>query len=81
VFSTARDSASITSFVSKWRPLSFFIHLGKQKIMVGGDDSHVTFSKKIPWWKGSVRRRFVVMKQPVLLSPKFGAMSSHIFTQ
>jgi hypothetical protein len=29
----------------------------------------------------SVRRRTVVMQQPVLLSPEFGAKSSHIFTQ
>jgi hypothetical protein len=27
-----------------------------------------------------VRRCVVVMQQPVLLSPKFGAKSSHIFT-
>jgi hypothetical protein len=31
--------------------------------------------------KGSVRRCVVVTQQPVLLSPKFGAKSSHIFTQ
>jgi hypothetical protein len=30
--------------------------------------------------KGSMRP-YVVMQQPCLLSPKFGAMSSHIFTQ
>jgi hypothetical protein len=35
------------------------------------DDSHV-FSQKIPGEKGNVRR-CVVMQQPVLLSPKFGA--------
>jgi hypothetical protein len=31
--------------------------------------------------KGSVRRCVVVMQLPVLLSPKFGAKSSHIFMQ
>jgi hypothetical protein len=42
--------------------------------MVGGD------GKKFPGEKGSVLR-CVVMQQPDLLSPKFGAKSSHIFTQ
>jgi hypothetical protein len=39
------------------------------------------FGKKIPMQKGSVRRFVVVMQQPVLLSQKFGAKSSHILTQ
>jgi hypothetical protein len=37
--------------------------------------------KKVPGEKGSVKRCVVVMQQPVLLSPKFGAKSSHIFMQ
>jgi hypothetical protein len=45
-----------------------------------GDDSHV-FIQKFPGEKGSVRGCVVVMQQPVLLLPKFGAKSSHIFTQ
>jgi hypothetical protein len=36
--------------------------------------------KKIPDERGSVRQ-CVVKMQEVLLSPKFGAKSSHVFTQ
>jgi hypothetical protein len=55
----------------------------RNQINVGrvGDDSHTLFRQKSPGGKGSVRRCVVVMQQPVLLSPKFGAKSSHIFTQ
>jgi hypothetical protein len=42
-----------------------------------GDDSHVIFGKKFSGEKESVRR-CNVMQQPVLLSPKFAAKSSHI---
>jgi hypothetical protein len=52
-----------------------------QASRVGGGDSHAVFGKKFPGKKGSVRRCIVVMQQPVLLSPKFGAKSSHIFMQ
>jgi hypothetical protein len=45
------------------------------------DYSHVVFGKKFPGEKGSVKRCVVVIQQQVLLSPKFGAKSSHIFTQ
>jgi hypothetical protein len=47
---------------------------------VGGDDSHVVFGQKFPGEEGSVRRCVDVMQQSVLLSPKFGAKSSHILT-
>jgi hypothetical protein len=46
-----------------------------------GDDSHVVFGQTFPCGQGSVRRYVVVMQQPFLLSPKFGAKSLHIFTQ
>jgi hypothetical protein len=46
-----------------------------------GDDSRVVFDKKFPGEKGSVRPCVVVMQQPVLMSPKLGAKSSHIFMQ
>jgi hypothetical protein len=61
----------------------FYLQSGKQrKVGWMGDDSHVVFGKKkFQGKKGSVRRRVVVMQQPVLLSPKLGAKSSHIFTQ
>jgi hypothetical protein len=47
---------------------------------VGGNDSHVVFGKNSLVRK-EVRRVFVVTQQPVLLSPTFGAKSSHMFTQ
>jgi hypothetical protein len=40
-----------------------------------GDDSHVVYDKKFLGEKGSLSR------QPVSLSPKFEAKSSHIFMQ
>jgi hypothetical protein len=42
-----------------------------------GEDSHVVFGKN-SGVKGSVKRCVVVMQQPVVLSPKFGAKSLHI---
>jgi hypothetical protein len=50
---------------------------------VGGRQSCCFFvkKKKNPWWKGSVRRCVVMMKQSVLLSLKFEAMFPHIFKQ
>jgi hypothetical protein len=41
----------------------------------------VVFGQKFPGEKGSVRQCVVMMQQPVLLSPKFEAKSSHIFMQ
>jgi hypothetical protein len=48
VFSTACDSASITSAVSKWRPFSFNFTQGNSKSGWVGDDSHFIFGKKFP---------------------------------
>jgi hypothetical protein len=68
----------------------FCLQSGKQRKVAGsqvrrvgwaGDDSHVVFGQKFPGEKGSVRRCVVVMQQSVLLSPKFGPKSWHIFTQ
>jgi hypothetical protein len=39
------------------------------------------FGQKFPGEKGSVRWCVVMMQQPVLLSPNFGAKSLHIFMQ
>jgi hypothetical protein len=44
-----------------------------------GDDGHIDFVQKFPDEKESVRWCVVVMEQPVNLSLKFGAKSSHIF--
>jgi hypothetical protein len=52
-----------------------------QESTVGGDDSHVAFCQKLLGKDGSVRRGVVMVKQPGLFSPKFGATSSHVFTQ
>jgi hypothetical protein len=60
----------------------FYLQWEKQKKvgwMVG--DSHVVFGQKFPGENGSVRWCVVIMQQPVLLSPKFEAKSSHILTQ
>jgi hypothetical protein len=46
------------------------------------DDSHLVFRQKVLGEDGSVRDGDVVMmKQPRQFSPKFGATSSHDFTQ
>jgi hypothetical protein len=74
--------------VSKWRPFSFIFNLGNTEVMGGqvrciewlGDDNHVVFAQKSPCWKENMRW-CIVMQQPDLLSPKFGAKSSHIFMQ
>jgi hypothetical protein len=58
----------------------FYLQLGKEKSRVGGG-SHVVFGKKFPGEKGIVKQCVVVMQQPVILLSKFGAKSSHIFTQ
>jgi hypothetical protein len=46
-----------------------------------GDDNHFVFRQKLLDEDGSVRRGVVMVKQPGLFSPKFGATSSHVFTQ
>ena len=46
---------------------------------VGGDDSHFVFCRKLLGEDGSVRRGVVMVKQPGLFSPKFGATSLHVF--
>jgi hypothetical protein len=46
-----------------------------------GDYSHVVFGKKFPGEKGIMRQSIVMIQQLFILSPKFGAKSSHIFTK
>jgi hypothetical protein len=48
---------------------------------MGVGDSHVVFGQTFPPEKGNVRLCAVLMQQPVILSPKFRAKSSCIFTQ
>jgi hypothetical protein len=45
------------------------------------DDSHLLFRQKQPGEDGSVRQGVVMVKQPFLFSPKFGATSWQVFTQ
>jgi hypothetical protein len=57
----------------------FQIYLQSEKEKKMGwvlDDSHVVLVK-FPGGKGSARWLVVLMQWPVLLSPKFGAKSSH----
>jgi hypothetical protein len=48
---------------------------------VGGDDRHFVFRQNLLGEDGSLRRGVVMVKQPGLFLPKFGATSSHVFTQ
>jgi hypothetical protein len=76
--------------VSNRRPFSFNFIFGNRKKSQGaksggvrwvGNDSHFVFLQKLLGKDGSVRRGVVMVKQPGLFSPKFGATSSHVFTQ
>jgi hypothetical protein len=53
----------------------------KSRVRVGGDDSHVAFGQQFLDEERSVRQSNVVIQHSVPFSQKFGAMSSHIFTQ
>jgi hypothetical protein len=65
----------------KMAAFQFYFQLGKQrKAGRVRDDSHVAFDLKFPGGKGSVRACVVLMQELVLLSSKFGAKSSNIFT-
>jgi hypothetical protein len=85
VFSTARDSTSITSVVSNQSGKQIKVaggHLRRVGLGGGGGGQTCCFwKKKFPGKKGAVRRCVVMMQQPVVLLPKFGAKSSHIFIQ
>jgi hypothetical protein len=69
------------------KPASFQLqfHFWKQEEVterkIRGDDSHFVFRQKILGEEESVRRGVVMVKQQGLISPKFGATSSHVFTQ
>jgi hypothetical protein len=81
VFSTACQSASTTSVVSKWLPFTFTFNWGNRKVGWMEDDSHVVFGQKFPGEKGSVRLCISMMQQSVVLSPEFwDRVFSHIFT-
>jgi hypothetical protein len=76
--------------VSNRRPFSFIYIFGNGKKSqfdksgeygVWGNDSHIVFLQKLLGEDGSVRRGVVVVKQPDMFSPKFGATSWHVFTQ
>jgi hypothetical protein len=58
----------------------FHLQSGKQrKVRWVGDGNHIVFGQKFPGKEGSERQCFVVMQEPFLLSPNFGAKSSKVF--
>jgi hypothetical protein len=60
-------------------PFSFIYSWVNRELRWVGDDSYVIFGQKFSGEKLSARQ-YVVMQEPVLLSSKFWAKSSHIFT-
>jgi peroxiredoxin len=46
-----------------------------------GDDRHLVFRQKLLGEEERVKQGVVMVKQPGLFSPTFGAMSLHVFTQ
>jgi hypothetical protein len=45
------------------------------------NDNHVVVSHKLRWFQGHVGGRDVVLREPVVVAPKFPSFSSHIFSQ
>jgi hypothetical protein len=74
--STACDSLWMSDTVSKRRPFSF-----SPASRGMGNDNHVVVSHKLCGFQGCVGGRVVVMKEPVVVAPKFRSFSSHIFSQ
>jgi hypothetical protein len=87
--STIWDSAWISSVVSNQHPSASvpFLEIGGSHMVPNqgrrwvGDGSHLVFLQILLSEDGSVRQGVVMVKQPDLFSPKFGATSSHVFTQ
>jgi hypothetical protein len=46
-----------------------------------GNNNHVVVSLKLCGFQGRVGGRIVVMKEPIVVAPKFRPFSSHIFFQ
>jgi hypothetical protein len=46
-----------------------------------GNDNHATVSHKLCGFQRCVGRRIVVMKEPVMVAPKFWSFLWHIFSQ
>jgi hypothetical protein len=46
-----------------------------------GNDNHVVVSHKLCGFKGCVGGRVAMMKEPVVVAPKFRSFSSHFFSQ
>jgi hypothetical protein len=66
----------------KMAAFQFCLQLTKQRKSGWVRTTHMLcFLRNVYGEKGSVRWCVVVMKKPVLLSPKFGAKSLHILTQ
>jgi hypothetical protein len=46
-----------------------------------GNDNHVVISHKVCGFQGRVGRHVVMMKEPVVVAPKFWSFSLHIFSR
>jgi hypothetical protein len=46
-----------------------------------GNDSHVVVSHELCGFQARVGGRVVMMKEPIMVAPKFRSFSSHIFSQ
>jgi hypothetical protein len=46
-----------------------------------GNENHVVVGHKLCGFQGHVGRRIVVMKESVVVAPKFWSFSLHIFSQ
>jgi hypothetical protein len=64
----------------KMAVVQFYIQWGKQRKLARINVRRI-FGEKLASEEGRVSRCVVVLQQSVLLSPKFGAKSSHISTQ
>jgi hypothetical protein len=80
VFSTACDLPRSPQLCQNGG-LSVLSSIGKTEKSEVGWGRHVVYGKKFSDEKGSVKRCVVVMQEPVLFKPKFGAKYSHIFAQ
>jgi hypothetical protein len=75
--------------VSKRYPFSLIFNLGNKAKSQGAksgelgvwDDNQVVDSHKICGFQGRVGWRFVMMKEAVVVAPKFRSFSLHIFSQ
>jgi hypothetical protein len=90
LLSTACSSLWLSDTVSNCHPFIFIFNLGNKAKSQGtksswvgriGKNNHVIVSHKLCGFQGCVGGRVVVMKELVVVSPKFRSFSLHIFSQ